>query len=1061
MGHLEINGFEMHKGQIAEGNYDREQFRRFDTVFSGHYHHKSDDGHIYYLGTQYEMTWSDYMCPKGFHIFDTATRELSRVERFISDSESRLIHENNVLTLVPDTLPAKSSLLYHRLRNVTREYLLSTAAIFEPLGWAGQKIARKLEQFSMWRTNAMGSIVFFEKGMNTYLEKHGLTLAEVNEHVQIMRDRKYEKQRESKEHKEFLEKIQAIEVAPKTAMTEAKTLEDWIMTSYENFFDDMAKMLISSNSWVKTITKGGSIKTRRFVQIFDKNGKPIELVDLYKNPELHAEQVKSFLKFVKDKEFKTVIDKNGNTVEASRKNTVSNYAPIYSPRMITDRFMEIAGIGNDKVTRAIHDLKNRPEIRDLKVSEARKEEIARQQFNEIMNMRGPEGVYGRQWGRVAVLPTHYFLKTRDGAMSWEKNNVEVIQIKGSNHNVTKPNGEVYKKGDKITNTRGERVVIDEVVPVYETDYNVVLKKYTDGVAHSTAAAHTYGSAKYKDILWKHLSDNLSRDTGDKYYGQFATKVLKNQLFGESRTRFDMIFRPIARFSAITGLSSPVSSLKNVFLGSVQDATVFTSRELMQNMRHLLSKDMWAKEKDLTRFSGFTHIGAYDLFLSRQAFRGAGWLRKIAENAGGMQTTEAFNRIFAQSIGRFALQNHVNNLAGIKNASTKGIKDYDSRRILKDVFGFNSKEIIDMLERANIAKESGNPWEPRTTEEARARYRAQLVTQGSGDIPYVPYWMGKQWAKPLTLFYRVAYRMTDTVATNVIKPIIVDGNMVPAMKYMVGVTGTGFALFQFYDWVLGEERVNQFKSMPSNTLEYFLKAEGLGLFSNAFDSYGGAVDSYNPVVFRNTKTFIDMTVNMISEGLRGEVGFAGKELKDGMTEIVAGYNTYKRLWDYATGDTQKKYRESRRRQTQFLDAFYPKEKLDIDYDDGSTSKTAYYRAIRDTYWIDDNKQRAKSYYAALHYLTHTIMAEQGYTAPRAKKEARARLKRVLSKMRPVPSSWRKKPGRTRKTKYHEYYTRLPKGAQEQEDGLDSLYIQKKQELYQAMRQYRKLYDTERY
>jgi hypothetical protein len=290
---------------------------------------------------------------------------------------------------------------------------------------------------------------------------------------------------------------------------------------------------------------------------------------------------------------------------------------------------------------------------------------------------------------------------------------------------------------------------------------------------------------------------------------------------------------------------------------------------------------------------------------------------------------------------------------------------------------------------------------------------------------------------------------------------VDGNMVPAMKYMVGVTGTGFALFQFYDWVLGEERVNQFKSMPSNMLEYFLKAEGLGLFSNAFDAYGGAVDSYTPVVFRNTKTFIDMLVNMTSEGLRGEVGFAGKELKDGMTEIVAGYNTYKRLWDYATGDTQKKYKESRRRQTQFLDAFYPKEKLDIDYDDGSTSKTAYYRAIRDTYWIDDNKQRAKSYYAALHYLTHTIMAEQGYSAPRAKKEARGRLKRVISKMRPVPSSWRKKPGRTRKSKYHEYYTRLPKEAQEQEDGLDALYIQKKQELYQAMRQYRKLYDTERY
>ena len=79
MGHLEINGFEMHKGQLADGNYDSELFKRFDTVFSGHYHHKSDDGHIFYLGTPYEIMWNDYDDPKGFHIFDTATRELERI----------------------------------------------------------------------------------------------------------------------------------------------------------------------------------------------------------------------------------------------------------------------------------------------------------------------------------------------------------------------------------------------------------------------------------------------------------------------------------------------------------------------------------------------------------------------------------------------------------------------------------------------------------------------------------------------------------------------------------------------------------------------------------------------------------------------------------------------------------------------------------------------------------------------------------------------------------------------------------------------------------------------
>jgi DNA repair exonuclease SbcCD nuclease subunit len=79
MGHLEIDGFEMYKGFRAEGSYHKDLFKRFDIVMSGHFHHKSDDGQIYYLGTPYEIYWNDFEDPKGFHIFDTETRELERI----------------------------------------------------------------------------------------------------------------------------------------------------------------------------------------------------------------------------------------------------------------------------------------------------------------------------------------------------------------------------------------------------------------------------------------------------------------------------------------------------------------------------------------------------------------------------------------------------------------------------------------------------------------------------------------------------------------------------------------------------------------------------------------------------------------------------------------------------------------------------------------------------------------------------------------------------------------------------------------------------------------------
>lgn len=79
MGHLELNGFRAHRGHVMEDGMDCELFEKFTTVFSGHYHTRSDNGKIFYLGNPYEMFWNDVNDPRGFHIFDTDDLTLTQI----------------------------------------------------------------------------------------------------------------------------------------------------------------------------------------------------------------------------------------------------------------------------------------------------------------------------------------------------------------------------------------------------------------------------------------------------------------------------------------------------------------------------------------------------------------------------------------------------------------------------------------------------------------------------------------------------------------------------------------------------------------------------------------------------------------------------------------------------------------------------------------------------------------------------------------------------------------------------------------------------------------------
>ena len=80
-GHLEIDGFEVTPGmKFDHGGLEASVFKKYDRVWSGHFHHRSKRGNVQYLGNPYQMFWNDYKDQRGFHIYDTEKDKLRYIK---------------------------------------------------------------------------------------------------------------------------------------------------------------------------------------------------------------------------------------------------------------------------------------------------------------------------------------------------------------------------------------------------------------------------------------------------------------------------------------------------------------------------------------------------------------------------------------------------------------------------------------------------------------------------------------------------------------------------------------------------------------------------------------------------------------------------------------------------------------------------------------------------------------------------------------------------------------------------------------------------------------------
>jgi len=117
MGHLECKGFRIHRGFVMDQGTDVKTFDKFDRVYSGHYHTRSNDGKIFYIGNPYQLFWNDCNDKRGFSFFDTETFELEFVQNpytiferiYYEDQNAKLFDTRNLKDKIVKVVVRKKS----------------------------------------------------------------------------------------------------------------------------------------------------------------------------------------------------------------------------------------------------------------------------------------------------------------------------------------------------------------------------------------------------------------------------------------------------------------------------------------------------------------------------------------------------------------------------------------------------------------------------------------------------------------------------------------------------------------------------------------------------------------------------------------------------------------------------------------------------------------------------------------------------------------------------------------------------------------------------------------
>jgi hypothetical protein len=250
-------------------------------------------------------------------------------------------------------------------------------------------------------------------------------------------------------------------------------------------------------------------------------------------------------------------------------------------------------------------------------------------------------------------------------------------------------------------------------------------------------------------------------------------------------------------------------------------------------------------------------------------------------------------------------------------------------------------------------------------------------------------------------------------------------------------------------MLDKDTKNKFKSGAAQWYDDLLRAEWLGVFSNAFDEHGNVIDSYWPAIGKVVASVYN-NINFIRTGQKRPA----MAIDDAAREIIIGYNDLRSFIERKSQPKRHKYNKSKRRQNQFMKEYFRDEEYTVDETDYLNANSPSTRDLINAFWTDDPELQAKMYWSALHQrMAHDLGKDPALKKSKRKirKKNMGHLKSIITRQRPIPNKWRERTT-GKKTKYDLYMSLLDKEGRASELEIERIFQEQHHKFWKATRDY---------